>query len=191
MQRKSFLNFCVAIGAYVAMPFNSSAQPKRRTREDKGFKVEAGKDRFEKSLSLFDGDTFYSKVSTKDTDGDMYIFESTRVKEGGPILHTHYEQDEWWYILQGEFLIKVGDKTYNAKPGDVVFGPRMVPHAMAKVGPGEGKLIIGFQPAGRMEEYFAKISQGVAARMSDAERDNLRKAHGFERVGPPLTYLKQ
>lgn len=23
------------------------------------------------------------------------------------------------------------------------------------------------------------------------ERNNLRKAHGFEKVGPPLTYLKQ
>lgn len=93
--------------------------------------------------------------------------------------------------MQGEFLIKVGDNIYNAKAGDFVFGPRKVPHAMAKVGKGEGKLIIGFQPAGKMEAYFKKISDGVAANMSGAERDQLRKEHGFERVGPPLTYLKQ
>jgi mannose-6-phosphate isomerase-like protein (cupin superfamily) len=191
MKRNSFLKISLAIGGFFSLALNGFGRSKIIYRNEKGFKVDAGKDRFDKSLSLFDGDTFYSKASTSDTDGDMYVFESTRVKEGGPILHTHFEQDEWWYILKGEFLIKVGDKTYNAKTGDFVFGPRMVPHAMAKIGQAEGRLIIGFQPAGKMEEYFKKISDGIAANMSEEERNNLRKAHGFEKVGPPLTYLKQ
>jgi mannose-6-phosphate isomerase-like protein (cupin superfamily) len=191
MKRSSFLKFGIAIGSFLTAPFTINARSKSQIREDKGFKVDAGKDRYDKSLSLFEGDTFYCKVSTKDTDGDMYVFESTRIKEGGPILHTHYDTDEWWYVLQGEFLIKVGDNTYKAKPGDLVYGPRKVPHTFAKIGQGEAKIIIGHQPAGKMEEYFKKISEGIATNMSEAERDNLRKAHGFERVGPPLTYLKQ
>lgn len=191
MKRNSFLKFGVTIGAFLATCLNVSAGRKSRAREGKGFKVDAGKDRFDKKISPFEGDTFYSKVSTKDTDGDMYVFESTRIKEGGPILHTHYDTDEWWYILQGEFLVRVGDKTYTARPGDFVFGPRKVPHTFAKVGQGEARLIICHQPAGKMEEYFQKIHDGVAANMSEAERDNLRKEHGFERVGPPITYLKQ
>ncbi len=191
MKRSSFLKFGLAIGSFFTTSFNIYARPKIKNREDKGFKVDSGKDRFDKSISPFDGDAFYCKVSTRDTDGDMFIFESTRLKEGGPILHTHYDTDEFWYVLQGEFLIKVGDKTYNAKPGDLVFGPRMVPHTFAKIGQGEAKVIIGHQPAGKMEEYFKKLSEGIATNMSEAERDNLRKAHGFERVGPPLTYLKQ
>ena len=191
MKRKNFLKFGLAIGSLLTAPYNIYARLKTKKREDKGFKVDAGKDRFDKSLSLFEGDSFYCKVSTKDTDGDMYVFESTRVKEGGPILHTHYEQDEWWYVLRGEFLIKVGDKTYNAKTGDFVYGPRKVPHTFAKVGQAEGKLIIGFQPTGKMEAYFTKISEGIAKNMSEAERDNLRKEYGFEKVGPPLNYLKQ
>jgi mannose-6-phosphate isomerase-like protein (cupin superfamily) len=191
MKRSSFLKLSLAIGS-VFTPFrNVHARLKSNNRENKGFKVDAGKDRFNNSISIFDGDSFFCKVSGKDTDGDMYVFESTRVKEGGPILHTHFEQDEWWYILQGDFLIRVGEKTYNAKAGDFVFGPRNVPHTFAKLGPGEAKVIIGFQPAGKMETYFEKISKGVAAKMTEAERDNLRKEHGFERVGPPLTYLKQ
>lgn len=191
MKRNSFLRFGVAIGAFLATCFNVNAGNRSKTREDKGFKVDAGKDRFDKSIAPFEGDTFYCKVSAKDTDGGMYVFESTRIKEGGPILHTHYDTDEWWYILQGEFLVRVGDKTYTARPGDFVFGPRKVPHTFAKVGQGEARLIICHQPAGKMEEYFKKISDGVASNMSEAERDNLRKEHGFERVGPPLTYLKQ
>jgi len=191
MKRSSFLKFGIAVGSLLAASFNSNARSKSQKREDKGFKVDAGKDRFEKSISPFEGDAFYTKVSTKDTDGDMYVFESTRLKEGGPILHTHYETDEWWYVLQGEFLIKVGDKTYSAKTGDLVFGPRMVPHTFAKIGKEEAKLIICHQPAGKMEEYFKKLSEGIATNMSEEERNNLRKAHGFEKVGPPLTYLKQ
>ncbi|HKO79234.1 MAG TPA: cupin domain-containing protein, partial [Chitinophagaceae bacterium] len=103
----------------------------------------------------------------------------------------HYDSDSFLYILQGEFLAKVGDKLYNAKAGDLVFGPRGVPRTFAKIGPGEAKLLICHQPAGKMEVYFKKLSEGVATNMTEAERDNMRKEHGFEKVGPPLTYLKQ
>ena len=191
MKRNSFLKLGLAFGSFLVAPFTIYARVKKGIRDDKGFKVDAGKDRFDKSISPFEGDAFYNKVSTKDTDGDMYVFESTRIKEGGPILHTHYDTDEFWYVLQGEFLIKVGDKLYNAKAGDLVFGPRMVPHTFAKIGQGEAKVMICHQPAGKMEAYFKKLSEGVAKNMTEAERDNMRKEHGFERVGPPLTYLKQ
>lgn len=191
MQRKLFLKFGLAIGSFLTAPFSVRARPGFMGRDDKGFKVDAGKDRFNKSISPFEGDNFYTKISAKDTDGDMFMFESTRIKEGGPILHTHFDTDEFWYVLQGEFLIKVGDKTYNAKAGDLVFGPRMVPHTFAKIGQGEAKVMICHQPAGKMEEYFKKLSEGVAKNMTEDERNNLRKEHGFEKVGPPLTYLKQ
>ncbi|KIC92636.1 cupin domain-containing protein [Flavihumibacter solisilvae] len=191
MKRNSFLKLGLTLGTLMATPFTIYARIRNGNRDDKGFKVDAGKDRFDKSISPFEGDAFYTKVSTKDTDGDMYVFESTRIKEGGPILHTHYETDEWWYVLQGEFLIKVGDKLYNARAGDLVFGPRKVPHTFAKVGQGEAKVMICHQPAGKMEEYFRKLSEGVAKNMSEEERDNFRKEYGFEKVGPPLTFLKQ
>ena len=81
-----------------------------KERVKKGIMVSNGNDRFSKPLSLFEGDKFYCKVSGKDTEGDLYIFDSTRLKEGGPPLHFHYNQDEWWYIISGEYLIKVGEE---------------------------------------------------------------------------------
>ena len=190
MNRNSFLKLGVTVGSFLTVPFTAMAKLYGR-RVDKGFKVDSGKDRFNQSISLFEGDTFFCKVSAKDTDGDLYVFESTRVKEGGPALHYHYEQDEWWYVLQGEFLIKVGDETYQVKAGDSAFGPRKVPHAFAKIGQGEGKLLMLFQPAGKMEEFFKSISEGALTKMSDEEKVNFRRAHGIEQVGPPLNYLKQ
>ena len=191
MKRSSFLKFCLAVGSLAVAPFKIEARSAVRDRVKKGVLVTNGEDRFGKPLSLFEGDKFYCKVSGKDTDGDLYIFDSTRLKEGGPPLHYHYNQDEWWYIISGEYLIKVGEETYHAKAGDCVFGPRGVPHTFAKVGKEESKLIMLFQPAGKMEEWFNLVNEGVIAKMTEEEKDEARKAHGFEHVGPPLTFLKK
>ncbi|WP_276372823.1 cupin domain-containing protein [Chryseolinea sp. H1M3-3] len=190
MKRKNFFKRILA-GITMTLPLAIQAKQYVRTRIPKAFKVDAGKDRFGKSISLFEGDTFFCKVSSKDTEGDIYMFESVRVREGGPALHIHYNQDEWWYVLKGQFAVKVGEEVYQLKEGDSVFGPRGVPHCFAKLGEGEGRLLMFFQPAGKMEEYFHAVSEGKLSNMSQEEANNFRKAHGFERVGPPLGHLKQ
>lgn len=190
MNRNSFLKVSLAIGGFLTFSFAALAKFNRKKRVEKGIKVDAGKDRFDKPISLFEGDTFFTKVSTKDTEGDMFIFETTREKKGGPPLHYHFEQDEFWYIIEGEFLFKVGDQTYIAKAGDTVFGPRMVPHAFAKTNDGNTRILMTFQPAGKMEEHFKAVSQGALSKLSEEQKDKFRQANGFKVVGPALTYDK-
>ncbi len=190
MKRSSFLKNGLAILGFLAAPFNSiSRQYQRRIK--KGFVVYAGRDRNNKPLSLMEGDTFFTKVSGKDTDGDIYVFESTRLKEGGPSYHYHYEQDEYWYVLKGEFLFKIGDEEFTAKAGDSVFGPRMVPHAFSKVGEGEARLLMFFLPAGKMEAAFEKMRDGSLRNMTEEEMEKFRHEHGFKKVGPALRYFKK
>ena len=191
MNRNSFLESCFAVGTFLIAPFGVIAKAKSKSRIDKGIKVDAGKDRFNEPISLLEGDTFCTKVSSEDTNNDIYIFESTRVKKGGPREHVHFEQDEFWYILEGEFLFKVGDQTFMAKAGDSVFGPRQVPHAFAKMNDGNARILMAFQPAGKMEALFKAISQGVFKNMTEEEKDQYRQAHGFKMVGPALTYEKK
>ena len=190
MTRNSFLKFFITAGSFLTAPFFVIANSINKKRVDKGIKVDAGKDRFDESISLFEGDSFFCKVSTKDTDGDIYIFESARDKKGGPPLHYHFEQDEWWYILEGEFLFKIGDQTFTAKAGDSIFGPRMVPHASSKTNEGPARLLIAFQPAGKMEEHFIAVSKGVYAKMTKEERFKYQQGIGVEVVGPALTHDK-
>ncbi len=190
MKRSSFIKFCITTGSILTTPFLVVAKKLNIKRVDKGIKVEAGKDRFDKPQLLFDGDTFYTKVSTQDTDGDLYIFESFRDKLGGPPLHYHYDQDEWWYILEGEFLFKIGEMTFTAKKGDSVFGPRMIPHAFAKTNDGPARMLLGFQPAGKMEAHFKAVSEGVYGKLSETEKHKFRQSNGFEVVGPALTFDK-
>jgi mannose-6-phosphate isomerase-like protein (cupin superfamily) len=191
MKRSSFLKFCFTVGSIASAPFKIDAKNTSGDRVKKGVMVSNGNDRFDRPLSLFEGDKFYCKVSARDTDGDLDIFDSTRLKEGGPPLHYHYAQDEWWYIISGEYIIKVGEETYHTRAGDCVFGPRGVPHTFAKVGQAESKLIMLFQPAGKMEEWFNLVNDGVVAKMSEEEKNAARKAHGFEHIGPPLTLMKK
>jgi len=191
MQRSSFVKLLLTAGAAITTPVSLAAKRLSGKRAGKGFMVAAGKDRNDHSISLMEGDTFFTKISTADTDGGMYLFESTRVKAGGPPLHIHAEQDEWWYVLSGEFLIKVGDEQYTAKAGDSVFGPRGIPHTFAKVGEAEGRLLILYQPAGKMEAYFKAVSEGVLTKMTDEEKNAYRKERGVEIVGPAIGHLKQ
>src|SRR6266403_1724241 len=110
-------------------------------------------------------------------------------KWAGPPKHFHYEQDEWFYCLAGEYVIEVGNQRFELAPGDSVLGPRRVPHAFAFTGNTMGKLLVGFTPAGKMEEFFRELEkrgryfgEGTAA-----DKERARQYYGIENVGPPLS----
>ena len=65
----------------------------------------------------------------------------------------------------------------------------MIPHSFVKIGEGGGRLLQFFQPAGKMEEFFTKVSEGVAKGMMEAEQNKFREEHGFKRVGLPIKKL--
>ncbi|TMI77795.1 MAG: cupin domain-containing protein, partial [Bacteroidetes bacterium] len=73
--------------------------------------------------------------------------------KGGPAFHLHYRQDEWFYVIKGDFIVRVADDTFTLKPGDSAFAPRTIPHAFAKTSDGEGQMLVLFQPAGMMESH--------------------------------------
>lgn len=183
MNRRLFLQFPLVAGALV-----SQAHAIENKRSKKGFKVAAGADHFDEEL-LFMGGRFYCKVSAKDTDGDLCIYDTVRWEKGGPAMHLHHHQDEWFYVVRGEFIIKIGDDTFELRPGDAAFAPRTVPHAFANISEGEAQMLVLFQPAGSMEEFFteaSKISKSVhTGEWSEASKMLSRK-HGMEVVGPPL-----
>jgi quercetin dioxygenase-like cupin family protein len=45
-----------------------------------------------------------------------------------PFIHIHKEHEEFLYILEGEGLAYVGEKTFQVKPGDFVYCPAGVKH---------------------------------------------------------------
>lgn len=142
--------------------------------------VRAGEDRHSAPLKFLNG-RFECKISSRDTNGALCAYDTHRFKPGGPPLHVHFEQDEWFLVLEGEFRFQVGDETYELRAGDSILGPRGVPHAFRSISE-TARMIVSFSPAGTMEEFF---SSQMVDPTSQAFRD-LSLAHGMEVVGPPL-----
>lgn len=116
--------------------------------------------------------------------GDSLVIENTFHANGGPARHLHHEQDEWFYVLEGEFVIEVGDARHTLRPGDSLLAPRKVPHVWASVGGGTGRILVTFFPAGNMEAFFREVTKANAMPPQDPE---LWRAHGMELMGPPLS----
>jgi mannose-6-phosphate isomerase-like protein (cupin superfamily) len=75
------------------------------------------------------------KVLTRETDGRVFIMENRDMVRGGPPRHVHYEQEEWFFSLEGgEVIMEIGEQKIRLKPGDSVVAPRKVPHVWAYIG---------------------------------------------------------
>ena len=182
MNRRLFLQFPLVAAAL-------TAQGKNENLTRKGFKVEGGKDRYQEELLIMGGQ-FDCKVSSRDSGGELLIYDTVREEKGGPALHVHYRQDEWFSVLAGEFIIRVGDDNFHLKSGDTAFAPRNIPHAFAKITEGRGQMLVLFQPAGSMEDFFkqmSKLGEGIP-KNQEAKLKELWRTHGMEIVGPPLKY---
>jgi quercetin dioxygenase-like cupin family protein len=127
--------------------------------------------------------TLAFKVATQDTNGALFVIEQTMHAQGGPPRHIHLEQDEWFYVVEGEFVAQVGDERFQLGPGDSLFAPRQIPHVWAFVGEQRGRLVVAFTPAGKMEGFFRETTKTNAMPTQDPA---LWLAHGMQVVGPPL-----
>ncbi len=182
MDRRLFLQFPLVAAAMI-----KGIDLKPTDRSEKGFKVASGTDRFLSELDVMGGQ-FDCLISAKDTGGDLCIYNTFRKERGGPAFHLHHYQDEWFFVIKGEFLVRVGDDYMNLKPGDSAFAPRKVPHAFAKINEDPAQMLILFQPAGSMEDFFLQMSKLGSSIPKDQEKvlKDLWREHGMEIVGPPL-----
>jgi uncharacterized cupin superfamily protein len=100
----------------------------------------------------------------------------------------HEEQDEWFYCLAGEYVFEIGERRFRLDPGESVLGPRRVPHAFVYDGTGPGKILIGFTPANRIEQFFRDLAKrGQYFGIGSAEDKELaHRLYGIVNVGPPL-----
>jgi mannose-6-phosphate isomerase-like protein (cupin superfamily) len=144
-------------------------------------RLAAGEDRFGEQRGLGISSIDF-KVVPQDSTG-LFVLENTFHQKGGPARHLHYDQDEWFYALEGEFLFEVGPDQFRLKPGDSLLAPRRVPHVWAYVGDARGRILVTFMPAGKMESFFREVTKANAMPPQDPA---LWRAHGMELLGPPL-----
>ncbi|MDQ2948867.1 MAG: cupin domain-containing protein [Acidobacteriota bacterium] len=148
--------------------------------------VRASEDRYNFKRIIPNGTSAF-KVSTRDCSGDFFAMEHHHTKKGGPPRHRHTVEYEWFYVIEGEYLVEVGGKPYSLMAGDSVLGPRNIPHAFASAGQGSGRLLITYAPTGRMEESFDARDKAPGGRSTFVDDAEQMRAYGMELTGPPLS----
>ena len=86
----------------------------------------------------YGGMEFAIRASAESTGGAFSVIE-----EINPVdtpMHLHERHDELFYVLEGDHVFTVGGTEHEAGPGDLVFGPRGVPHAQRRVVPRTGRI---------------------------------------------------
>jgi quercetin dioxygenase-like cupin family protein len=95
-------------------------------------------------------------ATSAETENRSLLLEIRTVPGAEPPPHLHYEQDEVYYILEGELEVYCMGQVRTARAGEMVFLPRMQAHAFYFISP-----ILHFlawvQPGG-MDGYFEAMS---------------------------------
>ncbi|WP_116947434.1 cupin domain-containing protein [Jiangella endophytica] len=130
------------------------------------------------------GDTIVIKAGTQATHGSMTVAELLVHPGSGPALHAHVREDELWWVLDGDFRFKAGERLLRASTGGMAFGPRGTPHCFQNVGDTPGRLLIVTAPSG-LERFFEQ-SATLPTPIDFDQLATIGHAHGLEFVGPPL-----
>ncbi len=182
-------NLFLTILALIPLNLLAKIESLNLSRSGKGFKVSAGKARFGERYTMqgVTSNTLDIKISSSDTGGDLAVFEQTgHTPRGGPPLHIHPYQDEWFYVLEGSYLFQVGTETHQIKTGDTIFLPRTVPHAFIQISD-TGRMIVSYLPAGKMEAFFKATSEWTVSPGKE-EIEKVFAEHDMKVVGPPLQF---
>ncbi len=119
------------------------------------------------------------------TGDSIMLFEETVPTGTKSTFHLHRDSDEVAYVLSGEVTFMIGDDITIGGPGACAFMPRGVPHAWKSTGTETGRVLFLYTPAkagGLLEEQ--QRTQRSLASMTEAERTDLLRRHGWELLGP-------
>jgi len=183
MERRLFLKTVTAaapaVGLQAFLLDQALAQTPAPQSQSSPHVVGFGEDRFGHPRSLGFSSILF-KVPASETAGGLFVMEHRHLMPGGPPLHLHLSQEEWFYVIEGEVAFQVGEQRVQLKAGESVLAPRRVPHTFSSVGPTPGRLLIAFCPAGKMEQYFLDAENNRAA----AGSAEFMRRYEMEFVGP-------
>jgi mannose-6-phosphate isomerase-like protein (cupin superfamily) len=125
-----------------------------------------------------------------DRTGGSVIFGEARLpaRSSGPGLHVHSREDEATYVISGVMTFVVGDRRFEAGPGELVWLPREVPHTFANLGDEPVRSLGITTPAG-LEGMFEEQAAYFAGLQGPPDPERIREIgdrYGVRSLGPPL-----
>jgi quercetin dioxygenase-like cupin family protein len=104
------------------------------------------------------GDTMTLKATGQSTGGSLVLLENLTAPGGGPPPHIHTREDEFFYVLDGTFEIRIGDEVHALGPGGFAYVPRGTVHNFRNTAGTPSRILVGFTPGG-METFFQEAGQ--------------------------------
>ena len=131
------------------------------------------------------------KAGSAETNHTFSQIETDDPRGSGPPLHLHHNEDETFYVLEGDVTFVVGDERIDLAAGGYLFGPRDIPHAYV-VRSERARMLVTASPGG-IEQLFVSLGTPVAGAEPPTdvvmppmpEMARLFAAHGAEILGPP------
>jgi len=99
------------------------------------------------------GDTMTFKATSESTRGSLLLLENLTTPGGGPPPHIHTREDEFFYVLDGTFEIRIGDQLHTLGPGGYAYVPRGTIHNFRNTAETPSRILVGFTPSG-IEGFF-------------------------------------
>ncbi len=107
------------------------------------------------------GDVYRFLATAEDTNGKYAVWEAIVPPGGGPPPHVHSREEEGFYILEGEIIVRVGEQRIVATPGTFANMPVGAWHSFKNESGQPAKMLISVAPAG-LEQMFFEVGVPVA-----------------------------
>jgi mannose-6-phosphate isomerase-like protein (cupin superfamily) len=129
------------------------------------------------------------KATDETTDGLFTLLEADEPPNFGPPLHIHHGIAEAFYVLEGEYILFMGNDEFRCPTGSFIFIPAETAHGF-KVGDVASRKLNLYMPAS-MLGYFDDLSEAISKGEADPERlSAIATRHAVEVIGPvPEGYL--
>jgi quercetin dioxygenase-like cupin family protein len=120
-----------------------------------------------RSFTIF-GEPVEILVSGEMTAGRSTTLIQTSPPGGGPPPHSHLNEDETFFVLEGEYEVVVDGAPHRVAAGQAVSGMRGQFHTFRNVGSTTGRMLVFVAPAGL--EKFLEPVQKLAVERTQAEK---------------------
>jgi mannose-6-phosphate isomerase-like protein (cupin superfamily) len=129
------------------------------------------------------------KATSAETDGIFSLLEAEEPPNFGPPLHIHHDAAEAFYVLEGEYVMFLGDREVVCPAGSFIFIPAGMRHGFS-VGAVPSRKLNFYFPAA-MIGYFDDLSDAIrAGEVEESRLAEIARRHAMEVVGPiPETYV--
>jgi quercetin dioxygenase-like cupin family protein len=133
------------------------------------------------------------KAGGSDTKDAFTLIEAECPAGLGPPPHIHHDEEEGFYLLEGEVSITCGEHTWTAVPGFFAMLPRGIPHSFRVSDAGNARMLQITSPA-QFERFAAEMGEPAQTMTIpppiDVDVDKLKRlatTYGIEMLPPPAT----